>query len=175
MLCTRNSFTFALMKQYLRTVSACKLKWPQRMCSSDVQTGKGANEAENSEEKLGGFAKALQKMSSPEVSEQPVSKTFTSLLRNSKFVDLGDPLGKIVEGTIFHVVDNDLYIDFGWKFHCVCLRPARRGAEYVRGAVVKLRVNELELSSRFLGASKDLTLLEADCTLIGLVSSPARQ
>lgn len=45
-------------------------------------------------------------------------------------------------------------------------------SDYVRGAKVKLRVKDLELSSKFLGSSKDLTILEADCQLIGLVTTP---
>lgn len=70
--------------------------------------------------------------------EQP--QTFASLLKNSKLIDvsrvvsicrlkmylqLGDPEGKVVTGRVFHVVDNDLYVDFGWKFHCVCPRPKK--------------------------------------------------
>lgn len=38
---------------------------------------------------------------------------------------LGDPEGKIVTGTIVHVVEHDLYVDFGWKFHCVVSRPLK--------------------------------------------------
>ncbi|XP_028170337.1 28S ribosomal protein S28, mitochondrial [Ostrinia furnacalis] len=123
----------------------------------------------------GGFAKAFEKQSQlNEIQDSEQNHTFASLLRNSKLIDLGDPVGKTVIGKIFHVVEDDLYIDFGWKFHCVCTRPENRGNEYVRGARVRVLINDLELSSRFLGSSTDLTLLEADCKLLGIVSSPLR-
>lgn len=99
----------------------------------------------------------------------PRQDTFASLLRNSKFIDLGNPEGKVVLGEIFHIVNNDLYIDFGWKFHCVCPRPQKNSLQYKRGSKVKLLIKDLELSTRFLGASTDLTMLEADCILLGLV------
>lgn len=43
---------------------------------------------------------------------------------------------------------------------------------YVRNARVKLRINELELCARFLGAVEDLTLTEASGTLLDLVWTP---
>ena len=39
---------------------------------------------------------------------------------------------------------------------------------------MKVRINDLELSDRFLGSTKDMTLLEADVTLLGLVSTPVK-
>ncbi|KAG5867453.1 hypothetical protein JTB14_018389 [Gonioctena quinquepunctata] len=111
----------------------------------------------------GGYAKAYEKFETiKEDTNKTAPQTFATLLRNSKFIDLGDPEGKVVTGRIFRIVEDDLYIDFGWKFHCVCSRPKRNPSAYIRGTKVRLLVKDLELSSKFLGFEKDLTLLEAD-------------
>lgn len=119
-----------------------------------------------------GFAKAYQKFDTLLDNSKSECTTFQSLLRNSKLIDLGDAEGKVVQGRIYHIVEDDLYIDFGWKFHCVCARPKKQASSYIRGAKVRLRINSLELSSKFLGFEKDLTLLEADCALLGLIHDP---
>eukprot|EP00092_Neocalanus_flemingeri_P032230 GFUD01035031.1.p1 GENE.GFUD01035031.1~~GFUD01035031.1.p1 ORF type:complete len:145 (+),score=37.37 GFUD01035031.1:45-479(+) len=98
----------------------------------------------------------------------PPPQTFASLMRNCQLTSMGNPVGRTVVGKVYHVVGEDLYIDFGHKFGCVCTRPREGRGQYMRGTEVLLRVKSLEQSERFLGYDRDLSLLEADCVLLGI-------
>merc|ERR1712213_156502 len=78
----------------------------------------------------------------PDAGEPSQSETFASLLRNSTFVQMGNPVGKVVVGRVFHVVDNDLYIDFGFKFPCVCRKPSKSRTNYHRGTKVRVLIKD---------------------------------
>lgn len=82
----------------------------------------GAND-----QKIANFGEAFKRL---EVLREikPVEKkqqSFTTLLRNSSFIKLGDPEKKVLVGKISIVCENDVYIDFGGKFPAVCKRPAK--------------------------------------------------
>jgi len=104
-------------------------------------------------------------------SSEDSSETFASLLRNSTFVQMGNPQGKVAVGRVYHIVDDDLYIDFGFKFPCVCKRPTRSRFEYRRGSKVRVLIKDLEMSEYFLGFQKPVTIMEAECVLLGPLSS----
>jgi len=105
------------------------------------------------------------------VSEQVKSKdiTFEDLFKTSKFVEVFDPVGKIVDGKIIAVDGPNLYIDFGGKFHAVAIRPNRYSEKYIKGARVKVLIKDLEVGMHFLGSSTDTSSLEASVELIGLL------
>ena len=49
--------------------------------------------------------------------------TFAQMFKQSQFVNLGDLKNKFIIGKIVDVVGDDLYIDYGGKFNCVCKIP----------------------------------------------------
>jgi small subunit ribosomal protein S28 len=110
------------------------------------------------------------KNSSSSSNNQSEPMTFAKMFRQSKFVQLGGLKGRLLSGRIVDVVDDDLYVDFGGKFHAVVQRPqTKQRDQYTIGAVVSIRLQSWEMAARFLGASRHISLLEADAQLIGLL------
>ncbi|XP_067666418.1 small ribosomal subunit protein bS1m-like [Haliotis asinina] len=128
------------------------------------------------EKALLGFARAMGKITEEQIrintreheEIDSQDETFASILRKSKLMQIGDPSNRVVAATIMETVGDDLYIDFGCKFHCVCEKAKLNPEKYHRGVAVKLQVRDLEMTSAFLGSDKHITLQEADSVLKGL-------
>ena len=55
--------------------------------------------------------------------DDPDQESFEDLFKETQFAKLGRPVGKIVDGKITHIINDDMYVDFGWKFHAVVKIP----------------------------------------------------
>uniref|UniRef100_H2YG89 28S ribosomal protein S28, mitochondrial n=1 Tax=Ciona savignyi TaxID=51511 RepID=H2YG89_CIOSA len=76
--------------------------------------------------------------------------SFATLLRNSPFVHLSaQKLPKVV-GRIMKIHDNNLYIDIGTKFYCVCPVSSEDLKKYHEDGKVMVAVKDFELSASFL-------------------------
>ncbi|PIO68503.1 hypothetical protein TELCIR_09715 [Teladorsagia circumcincta] len=148
-----------------------------RYCSTAGSSGTSASaDSPESSDVFDDFVDSLGR----DVTDMNRGLTFSRMLRQSKFVQLGDFNGRLVTGKIVHRVQDDLYIDFGLKFNAVCKAPAVNSESvqiiaYREGAAVLLRLHDPELSEQFLGSAHDLTLLEADATLMRLLRRPTTE
>lgn len=98
-------------------------------------------------------------------------ETFAEMMAKSRLLTScgTSPVGHKVLGKIIAVVDDNLYIDFGGKFHGVVPCPELGTEIYIVGTKVEVIVKDLEMSAHFLGAPQDSSLLEANIKLVGLL------
>ena len=95
--------------------------------------------------------------------------SFDELLKESPLMKFGRADQKCVVGRIVDICNDDLYVDFGGKFEAVVKKPQTTTIkdEYKLGTLVRLILNKFEMTGQFLGDEQQITLNEADATLIG--------
>lgn len=71
-------------------------------------------------------------------------------------------IGVVIE----NIKNEDLYIDFGGKFHCVCKKPDD-DFNYARGCLVRILLKDPEMANKFMINTKGISLNEADAILLG--------
>ena len=110
-----------------------------------------------------GIFRALEESQTDEHTREE-ELTFAEMFRNSKLVQTVSPVGKKVRGEVIAVVDDNVYVDFGCKFHAVMAVPQAK-PEF-KGRKVEVLVHDLEITDHFLGDSRDISLLEAEAEFV---------
>lgn len=111
------------------------------------------------------YADGLQRKNTDLEKNEPPGETFSEIFKRSKFATVLDPINQKVEGKILAVVDDNMYVDFGCKFHAVVPVPKAKADSYGKGTRVIVRVLDLEMTNHFIGDHRDISLLEAEAEL----------
>ena len=98
----------------------------------------------------------------------PRDESFLDIFRRSKFATMLDPVGQVVDAEVLAVVGDNMYVDFGCKFHAVVPVPSTDDGSpsYEKGSKVAVRVLDLEMTDHFVGDHRDTSLLEAQAELV---------
>ena len=96
------------------------------------------------------------------------AETFADIFKRSKLANTPDPTGQKVEAEVLAVVEGNMYVDFGCKFHAVVPVPKAGAKSFRKGTRVIVRVLDLEMTNHFIGDHRDLSLLEAEAEFVGV-------
>merc|ERR1712168_1086606 len=97
---------------------------------------------------------------------------FQTLLETSPLMQALHYNGQNFVGKIWEVVNDDIYVDYGGKFMLVGKRPEKNPDAYNRGALVRVKVLQYEVSGHFLGEKHGVSMCESDGILFGLYYPP---
>merc|ERR1711973_178146 len=99
---------------------------------------------------------------------------FEQLLDSSPLMQMESFKDELLIGKIKDIVNDDLYIDYGGKFFFITQRPEKQGDEYQKGTRVLMKLTQYEVTGKFHGEHRALTINESDGILLGLYK-PRRQ
>ena len=108
-----------------RVILAAKnVKWSSQSSyttdqNKSVSTGQAVEVSKNSDTQISSPPSTNNSLDA--ANKAPI--TFAQMFKESQFVNLGDLENKYLIGKVVNVVGDDIYIDYGGKFYCICKIP----------------------------------------------------